>query len=117
MMGNHNWCRQVYSGAAAGQPEQEDGRSAAVLSQLNQLADSPVWLVSAADHTIYSYGETTAAEVGERLGGLGAEPADLGEPDGAQGAASAYLYRRAWTILGGSTEVQKNILSKAVLGL
>ena len=65
MMGNHNWCRQVYSGAAAGQPEQEDGRSAAVLSQLNQLADSPVWLVSAADHTIYSYGETTAAEVGE----------------------------------------------------
>ena len=40
-----------------------------------------------------------------------------GAPDGAQGAASAYLYRRAWTILGGSTEVQKNILSKAVLGL
>ena len=29
----------------------------------------------------------------------------------------AVLMVRAWTILGGSTEVQKNILSKAVLGL
>ena len=32
-------------------------------------------------------------------------------------AASAYMYRRAWSILGGSTEVQKNILAKVVLGL
>lgn len=38
-------------------------------------------------------------------------------PQFADGAASAYMYRRAWTILGGSTEIQKNIMSKALLGL
>lgn len=38
-------------------------------------------------------------------------------PQFSSGAASAYMYRRAWTILGGSTEIQKNIMSKALLGL
>ena len=35
----------------------------------------------------------------------------------AQVAAPAYLNSRAWTIFGGSNEVQKNIIAKTVLGL
>ena len=35
----------------------------------------------------------------------------------ANAATAGYLYRRAFTILGGSTEVQKNIVTKRVLGL
>ena len=38
-------------------------------------------------------------------------------PSHAETISAAYMYRRAWTILGGSTEVQKNIMSKAVLEL
>ena len=38
-------------------------------------------------------------------------------PDFSAGATSNYLYRRAWSILGGSNEIQRNIMSKAVLGL
>lgn len=38
-------------------------------------------------------------------------------PVHAETTSAAYMYRRAWTILGGSTEVQKNIMSKAVLEL
>ncbi|MDB5694609.1 MAG: hypothetical protein JWN21_152 [Sphingomonas bacterium] len=38
-------------------------------------------------------------------------------PDFGTTVTAGYLYRRAFTILGGSTEVQKNIVSKAILGL
>jgi alkylation response protein AidB-like acyl-CoA dehydrogenase len=38
-------------------------------------------------------------------------------PDFGATITAAYLYRRAFTILGGSTEIQKNIVSKAILGL
>lgn len=33
------------------------------------------------------------------------------------GTTTNYIFRRAYTILGGSTEIQKNIVSKALLGL
>lgn len=35
----------------------------------------------------------------------------------AQVAAPAYLNSRAWTIFGGSNEVQRSIIAKTVLGL
>jgi len=35
----------------------------------------------------------------------------------AQTAAAKYLNARAWTIFGGTDEVQKNIIAKTVLGL
>lgn len=49
--------------------------------------------------------------------GMGPEQRLASSPPFSAGATSAYLYRRAWTILGGSNEIQKNIMSKAVLGL
>ena len=44
------------------------------------------------------------------------EPAPIG-PDHAVTPASSYFWRRAMTIYGGSTEIQKNIMAKHVLGL
>jgi alkylation response protein AidB-like acyl-CoA dehydrogenase len=38
-------------------------------------------------------------------------------PDYGATTTGSYIYRRTFTILGGSTEVQKNIVSKAMLGL
>jgi alkylation response protein AidB-like acyl-CoA dehydrogenase len=38
-------------------------------------------------------------------------------PEGAAGAVSEYLHGRVYSIWGGSSEIQKNILAKAVLGL
>ncbi len=38
-------------------------------------------------------------------------------PQGGSGAITEYLYDRAATIYGGSSEIQRNILAKAVLGL
>jgi alkylation response protein AidB-like acyl-CoA dehydrogenase len=38
-------------------------------------------------------------------------------PDGAAGAVGEYLFGRVYSIWGGSSEVQKNIIAKAVLGL
>ena len=38
-------------------------------------------------------------------------------PDYAENVASNYLNKRKTTIYGGSNEIQKNILSKMVLGL
>ena len=49
------------------------------------------------------------------LYGNGAPP-PVGPRD-AQTAAASYLNARAWTIFGGSDEVQKNIIAKTVLGL
>ncbi len=43
-------------------------------------------------------------------------PAPVGHRD-AQTAAAAYLNSRAWTIFGGTDEVQKNIIAKTVLNL
>ena len=40
---------------------------------------------------------------------IGSKPAQLAMP--------TYLNSRAWTIFGGSNEVQKNIIAKSVLGL
>lgn len=62
------------------------------------------------------------------LAGLDALPYDFGKASGAsrplyphaitaQNTTGAHLYRRAWTILGGSTEIQKNIMAKTLLGL
>jgi alkylation response protein AidB-like acyl-CoA dehydrogenase len=45
-----------------------------------------------------------------------ADPPPLG-PDDAGGIIKDHLYNRAATIFGGSSEVQRNILAKAVLGL
>ncbi len=44
------------------------------------------------------------------------EPAPIG-PEHAITPASSYFWRRAMTIYGGSTEIQKNIMAKHVLGL
>ncbi|MEP5567075.1 MAG: acyl-CoA dehydrogenase family protein [Halioglobus sp.] len=44
------------------------------------------------------------------------DPASLGHEFG-PGAFTSYMYGRAATIYGGSNEVQKNIIAKAVLGL
>ncbi len=41
----------------------------------------------------------------------------LAGPDHATGVLPDYLYRRSTSILGGSNEIQRNILAKAVLGL
>jgi alkylation response protein AidB-like acyl-CoA dehydrogenase len=38
-------------------------------------------------------------------------------PEGGSGAIAEYLYDRAATIYGGSSEIQRNIIAKAVLGL
>jgi hypothetical protein len=46
---------------------------------------------------------------------LSNEP-ELG-PDWASEATAAYLFLRAASIYGGSNEIQRNILTKAVLGL
>ncbi len=46
----------------------------------------------------------------------GAAPAPIG-PNHAVTPASSYFWRRAMTIYGGSTEIQKNIMAKHVLGL
>ena len=46
----------------------------------------------------------------------GQAPAPLG-PNHAVTPASSYFWRRAMTIYGGSTEIQKNIMAKHVLGL
>ena len=46
--------------------------------------------------------------------------ADAPEPvfsKGAQAAAATYLNNRAWTIFGGSNEIQRTIIAKSVLGL
>lgn len=43
--------------------------------------------------------------------------APLIAPVGAAGALSEYLFGRVYSIWGGSSEVQKNIIAKAVLGL
>lgn len=43
-------------------------------------------------------------------------PEAIGDPD-AQLAMPAYLNSRAWTIFGGTNEVQKSIIAKTVLGL
>ena len=43
-------------------------------------------------------------------------PAWIGHRD-AQTAAASYLNSRAWTIFGGTDEVQKNIIAKTVLEL
>lgn len=49
---------------------------------------------------------------------VGSPPRALAPPPGhAETVSAIYMYRRAWTILGGSTEIQKNIMSKAVLEL
>jgi alkylation response protein AidB-like acyl-CoA dehydrogenase len=45
-----------------------------------------------------------------------AAPPPLG-PDDVGGIVKDHLYRRAATIYGGTTEIQRNIISKAVLGL
>ncbi len=45
------------------------------------------------------------------------DPAVSNEPDWASEATAAYLFLRAASIYGGSNEIQKNILTKAVLGL
>ncbi|MEQ8514217.1 MAG: acyl-CoA dehydrogenase family protein [Chromatocurvus sp.] len=44
------------------------------------------------------------------------DPEALGHAFGSS-ARQAYMYGRAATIYGGSNEVQKNIIAKAVLGL
>ena len=38
-------------------------------------------------------------------------------PDYTSGVMDAFLYGRAYTIYGGSNEIQKNVIAKAVLGL
>ncbi len=43
-------------------------------------------------------------------------PAPVGDPE-SQLAAARFLNDRAWTVFGGSSEVQKNIIAKTVLGL
>ncbi len=45
-----------------------------------------------------------------------AAPPPIGDPD-AQIAAARFLNSRAWTVFGGSSEVQKNIIAKTVLRL
>ncbi len=47
----------------------------------------------------------------------GDDPASFPGPDFAVGATARYLNRRSATIFGGSTEIQKGILAKNVLGL
>jgi alkylation response protein AidB-like acyl-CoA dehydrogenase len=44
-------------------------------------------------------------------------PADLAVPGHAQPLVGRYLNGRAASIFGGSQEVQRNIIAKAVLGL
>lgn len=65
MMAAHEWCRQSYGSSSTDSDTVGNLPAAGVLAQLNQLAEGPVWLVSAADRTIYSYGETAETEVGE----------------------------------------------------
>ena len=43
-------------------------------------------------------------------------PPAIGDED-MQVAAARYLNSRAWTVFGGSSEVQKNIIAKTVLRL
>ena len=45
-----------------------------------------------------------------------AAPAPIGSVE-AQLSAARFLNGKAWTVFGGSSEVQKNIIAKAVLGL
>ena len=53
----------------------------------------------------------------EALGGTGATLANSARDLHAGGVLAEYLYGRAYTIYGGTSEIQRNIISKAVLGL
>jgi alkylation response protein AidB-like acyl-CoA dehydrogenase len=58
-----------------------------------------------------------AAGVAYNIDALHQAAAPLLGPDDAGGIVKDHLYNRAATIFGGSSEVQRNIISKAVLGL
>ena len=62
----------------------------------------------------FGYAGLQLTEVRPLYGNAGPEPV---HSKAAQVAAPAYLNSRAWTIFGGSNEVQKNIIAKTVLGL
>jgi alkylation response protein AidB-like acyl-CoA dehydrogenase len=70
---------------------------------------------------IQRIGELTMEALGNRAAMLYQEPeADddvLRELEHAYGVASEFFYRRAVTIYGGSNEIQRNIISKSILGL
>jgi alkylation response protein AidB-like acyl-CoA dehydrogenase len=70
---------------------------------------------------IQRIGELTMEALGNRAAMLYPEPDTdddvLQELDHAYGVSSEFFYRRAVTIYGGSNEIQRNIISKSILGL
>ena len=53
----------------------------------------------------------------DAAGAAGGDREPIETPDGAVDAATMFLFNRHATIFGGSSEIQRNILAKRVLGL
>lgn len=52
-----------------------------------------------------------------RIAGAAAATGDPGDEPGLGRAGQEYLYRQAWSLAGGSTEMARNIISERVLGM
>ena len=101
-------------------------------SEVREFIDAH-WPVEARSPQSVASLEVAGAEIGQRIGELAVEvfgyyalpfpdPLLIGKegrigPDFALSALPGMLLSRSWSIDGGTSEVQKNIIAKSVLGL
>jgi len=96
--------------------EAEGGKDpGAAASTLKIIGADLIQAISAAMVDIFSYHGPPLS--GDVLDGVGGTAPSSDPPPDAPGAIAEYLYGRAASIYGGSSEIQRNIISKSVLGL